>query len=115
MKLKLEVSSFTSRFREVSTLKYINAIRKRVAWPGKERELKASSADIDFILDERSRELFGEMKRWNDLKRTGKLLERVKKYNSDATPNIKDFHLLRPIPTNQIVRTNDDYPQNLGY
>jgi len=100
-----------------AAVEYINAIRRRAAWPGKESEMEVSAADIDidFILDERSRELFGEMKRWNDLKRTGKLLERVKKYNPDAAPNIKEFHLLRPIPTNQIVRTIGDYAQNPGY
>src|SRR5690606_24731052 len=73
-----------------AAVEYINTIRRRAAWPGKENEMEISSSDIDidFILDERSRELFGEDKRWFDLKRTGKLLERVRKYNPEAAPNI---------------------------
>ena len=95
----------------------INAIRTRAAFPGLESqmEITASEVNIDFILDERSREFFGEQKRWFDLKRTGKLLERVKKFNHDAAPNIQNYHVLRPIPANQRTRTLNEYPQNDGY
>ncbi len=98
-------------------VQYVNAVRTRAAFPGMESqmEISASDVDIDFILDERSRELFGEMKRWFDLKRTGKLLERVKKYNHDAAPNIQNYHVLRPIPANQRTRTTNEYSQNDGY
>ena len=47
-------------------------------------EIKPEQLTLDFILDERARELGGEQQRWFDLKRTGKLLERVKAYNPDA-------------------------------
>jgi hypothetical protein len=109
-------------------LPYVNAVRRRAARTGatqaitdankKAMEVTAADLNIDFILDERARELSGEYMRWFDLKRTGKLLERVKKYNSDAAPNIQEYHLLRPIPQTQIDRTEGGataFPQNPGY
>ena len=100
---------------------YINEVRIRAALPGKEEAIKVSADAItlDFILDERTRELIGEMHRWFDLVRTHKLVERVKLYNPQAAGNIKDYHALRPIPQSQIDRViNPDgsvYGQNTGY
>lgn len=98
---------------------YINVVRTRAAMAGKEKDMQVTTADInlDFILDERARELAGEMHRWYDLKRTGQLLERVKKYNLDAAPNIKEMHLVRPIPQTQIDRVTNpgEFMQNPGY
>jgi len=60
------------------------------------------SGDYDrmmaLLLDERSRELVGEYKRWEDLSRTKTLVSRVKAFNTQAAPNIRDIHVLRPIP-----------------
>ncbi len=86
-------------------------------------ESQVSSKDIGVILDERARELCGEQQRWFDLKRTGKLLERVQLYNGSAKNNIQAFHVLRPIPQPQMDaitnRTADSDPagfwQNAGY
>lgn len=94
----------------------INVVRVRAAWPGKETEMliTAGDVDIDFILEERARELDAEQERWYDLTRTGKLVERVRLYNPDAT-GIEDFHIHRPIPQSQLDRTQGGYPQNCGY
>ncbi|WP_439559559.1 RagB/SusD family nutrient uptake outer membrane protein [Dyadobacter sp.] len=99
---------------------HINVLRRRAAWPGKEAamEITAAKATMDFIMEERERELAGEMFRWFDLKRWGNLVERVKLYNPDGAANIKEFHNLRPIPQDQIDRTAGGpsaYPQNPGY
>ncbi|MEJ2003875.1 MAG: RagB/SusD family nutrient uptake outer membrane protein [Cyclobacteriaceae bacterium] len=89
--------------------------------------------DLDFVLDERSRELAGVHLRWFDLNRTGKLLERVhvdgsgapptynRQYNGGApaagqlAPQPEPYHLLRPIPQGAIDAVTGDYPQNPGY
>ncbi|SMG32077.1 Starch-binding associating with outer membrane [Arenibacter troitsensis] len=95
----------------------INVVRVRSAVPGQEAaiEITSSDVDIDFILDERARELIGEGWRWWDLTRTGKLVERTRLHNPSAAPNIQDYHVLRPIPQEQIDRTLGGYPQNPGY
>jgi hypothetical protein len=97
---------------------YLNVIRSRAAKPGKVAEMQVSAAQVtlDLILDERAREFAGEQLRWFDLKRSGKLLERVKAYNPNAA-TIQDFHLVRPIPRTQIdaVTNKDEFKQNPGY
>jgi len=86
---------------------------------------------INFILEERARELCGEYMRWWDLVRTRtgsgevQLLYRIRNlvspviYSHDghfpAYANIRDYHVLRPIPQGQIDLTSNDFPQNPGY
>lgn len=107
--------------RPEEAVEWVNRVRRRAAKPGMEAAMEVTAADmtLDFILEERARELFGEGHRWFDLVRFGKLVENVRKYNKDAAPNIQDYHVLRPIPQTQIDRTrNPDgtpFGQNPGY
>jgi len=107
--------------RAADALPYINAIRERAAYPtgnAAAMDVQASDLSLDFILDERSRELCGELMRWPDLVRTGQLITRVVQHNSDGRNNIiSPKHLLRPVPQAQIdaVTTGDPYPQNPGW
>lgn len=110
--------------RPEEAVPHVNAVRLRAARPDEngdetasENALRISEADldIDFVLDERGRELLGETHRWFDLVRTGTLVERVREHNSFGGPNIQDHHVLRPIPQDQIDRTTTEFPQNTGY
>ncbi|QHW00024.1 RagB/SusD family nutrient uptake outer membrane protein [Spirosoma endbachense] len=98
---------------------YINTVRSRAAKPGKAAAMQIASAQVtlDFILDERARELAGEQIRWFDLKRTGKLLERVRADAPDNAVNIVDYHVLRPIPQTQLdaITNKTEFTQNQGY
>ncbi|MDO6605598.1 RagB/SusD family nutrient uptake outer membrane protein [Arenibacter palladensis] len=98
-------------------LNRINTLRRRAAVIPSERDnMEVSTVDLDFILDERARELLGEHDRWFDLKRTGKLIDRAKEYNIFVTKynNIGNMHLLRPIPQDEINKV-DGLTQNTGY
>lgn len=88
-----------------TALGYINTIRERAAYPtGNATAMDVTEADLslDFILDERSRELCGQMVRWWDLVRTHQLLPRVIAHNSDGRANIIPRDTLRPIPQTQM-------------
>jgi hypothetical protein len=100
----------------------LNLVRYRAGWPGKKDKMLIDVKDLtmETIIEERARELAGEQTRWLDLKRWGLLVERVKKYNPQAS-GIQTYHVLRPIPQTQIDRsakTTDGksvFPQNPGY
>jgi hypothetical protein len=98
---------------------YLNTLRTRAAIPGHEAAMQITPAQVtlDFILDERARELCGEQLRWFDLKRTNKLLDRVTRLNPDAAQYIKAYQTVRPIPQSQLdaVTNKTEFTQNQGY
>lgn len=93
----------------------VNQIRNRA----KATPVKSADITINYILDERARELYGEEWRLIVLRRTGKLIERVLKYNDNpASPgaNIKEHNILWPISQSQIdLNVGAKFPQNPGY
>jgi hypothetical protein len=93
---------------------YFNTVRQRAARPGMDLSITEGELDIDMILDERGRELAGEMHRWFDLKRTGKALERIKAH-SQKGQNIQPHHLLRPLPQNELDLLTTPIEQNPNY
>ncbi len=92
--------------------KAVNVVRNRA----KASSVAAADMDIDFLLDERIRELVGEESRRFTLARTGQYVERVRKYNPVLRDVVQDFHALWPIPKT-IIDANRDvvFPQNPGY
>lgn len=95
---------------------YIDALRERARKTSGSLAVTTDEIDLDYLLDERARELGGEMMRWFDLKRTHKLVERAKKFNPDAHA-IADIHELRPVPQGELdkVTNRDEFVQNPGY
>jgi hypothetical protein len=51
-----------------------------------------------FLLNERSRELYGELYRWEDLARTKTLISRARTYNEGTVAALQDKHYVRPLP-----------------
>lgn len=90
----------------------INVLRNRAnATP-----ITASDVDIDFILDERSRELFSEEHRRYTLLRLGLWYSRTKQYNKYSGTRIALRDTLLPIPQNVIdANLTKQMPQNSGY
>lgn len=99
---------------KINAAKDINVVRKRAnAHP-----IEASDVDLDYILDERARELILEEPRRRTLIRVGKLFERVKKYNmnEETRQTISDKHNFYPIPQTAIdANFSAKLEQNPGY
>ena len=93
----------------------INAIRNRSS----ATPVAAGDVNMDLIIDERARELYGEEFRLNTLMRTGKLVDQLTKYNGYFKDNAIVFNpawKLLPIPRREIeANTGAVLEQNAGY
>lgn len=114
---------------EAEAARLINIIRTRAAYrPGLSdanynnavaaMQIDEADLDLDFILDERARELCGESLRWIDLAARGEdvFVNRIR-LNPDAQ-GVQAHHRLRPIPQQQLDRIDDSETkkyQNPGY
>lgn len=92
----------------------INKVRERAnATP-----INFSDVTLDYILDERARELIVEEPRRRTLTRVGKLVERTKKYTDYASTknSIQNYHEFFPIPLREIdANFGAKLEQNIGY
>lgn len=115
----LRAEAYVNLGRNAEAAADINVLRSRA----QAKNVTAEQMSIDFILDERLRELVCEEKRRLTLARTGKLSERIKKYNPyfsaahSADGKDYDAHFdLFPVPLSAIQANKDGVlQQNPGY
>ena len=132
-----EAAMYLGKSNEAKEL--VNVLRRRAAYDPNRPDAENATAvtrmlnetpsfsdpdeGMNFLLDERSRELCGEYMRWFDLARTrttsgeSMLLNRINNLEPTipAKGHVKSYHILRPIPQNQIDLTSNDFQQNPGY
>lgn len=91
---------------------HINLLRRRA----NASQITPGQVTLDFILDERARELQQEEERRYTLLRTGKWLERTRKHNPLAGRNIQPHNVLLPVPQAVIdANLGREMEQNPGY
>ena len=115
----LRAEAYVNLGKKAEAAADINVLRARA----KGKSVTADQMDLDFILDERLRELVCEETRRLTLARCGKLAERILKYNpyfhkenaADGKDYDSHFDLL-PIPLSAILANKDgELKQNPGY
>lgn len=106
--------------------KYLNVVRARAErteaqFKGK-LMITAEDVTADFILDERGRELIGEMKRRNDLKRFGVYTERMTKLHNmiwylEPAYKFEKYMEKRPYPTSflEAIKNPEDWANDPQY
>lgn len=99
-----------------SALNYVNQLRQR-AYNGNGGDITSAQLTLDFILDERARELMWEGHRRTDLIRYNKFTENGVwpwKGNTAAGTTTSKHRDLYPIPSTEII-SNPGLTQNTGY
>ncbi|MBC6989047.1 RagB/SusD family nutrient uptake outer membrane protein [Hymenobacter sp. BT491] len=89
----------------------INVLRTRA----KADQVTAGDITLNFILDERTRELIGEEQRRLTLVRTGTLVERTNRLNGASVSGLTQKNVLLPIPQTERDLNNGALSQNPGY
>ncbi len=113
--LLLRAEAYLGLNNKASAAADINLIRNRAnATP-----VAAADVTLDYILDERARELYVEEMRRVTLGRLDLLVTRVRKYCSNPlipANNIQDYHRLWPIPQTELdLDLGKQMTQNQGY
>ena len=115
----LRAEAYVNLGKKAEAAADINVLRTRA----KAKQVTADQMNLDFVLDERLRELTCEETRRLTLARCGKLAERILKYNpyfhkenaADGKDYDSHFDLL-PIPLSAILANKDgELKQNPGY
>lgn len=91
----------------------INTVRAR----SNAKPIGAGQVDIDYILDERARELYSEEFRTLTLCRLGLLYDRTKKFGYEASrKTVMEKNNLCPIPQSVIdANSQAEFPNNPGF
>ena len=107
----------TSAGVEATAVAYINTIRQR-AFIGTDGDITAAGLTLDFILDERARELYWEGHRRTDLIRYNRFVEDTYlwpwKGGTISGNSVPAFRKLYPIPSADL-NANTNLVQNPGY
>lgn len=97
---------------------YINELRERAFGGNSDGNISSSDLDLDFIIDERARELYWEGQRRTDLIRFGDFTSGSYlwpfKGGSQSGTAVGEFRQLFPLPSN-IILINTNLTQNPGY
>jgi starch-binding outer membrane protein, SusD/RagB family len=108
----LRAEAYLGKNDKINAAADINTVRRRAQAP----EIDASLVDLDYILDERIRELYFEELRLLTLMRLGKVVERAKMHNPWVGNTYSSHHNLWPIPYDDIEKNIEAVlEQNPGY
>nr|WP_262919891.1 RagB/SusD family nutrient uptake outer membrane protein [Niabella hibiscisoli] len=110
----LRAEAYLRKGDKANAASSINLVRERA----NAKPVAAADVTLDYILDERGRELMAEEPRKRTLCRMGMLVERVKKYNMkpETRNSIAEKHNLYPIPQGAIdANFSVKLTQNAGY